>query len=106
MVGKLNGATVTLELPREAENTDFWVGSWITQMANVYWNLPPRKAALLIFQQEVLPPWLKLVGISNFRDIRPADTSPCVAEMVEATMRAATKRRKPPDESPETKGTN
>ena len=45
-IGKMNGVTLTLELPREAEKQDFWAGAWIVQMANVYWKRPPRSAAL------------------------------------------------------------
>ena len=73
-------------------------------MANVYWNLPPRKAALLILRQEVLPPWLKLADISNFNDLWPSDTFPGATNVGEITERAVAKRRKPPEEGQEAKG--
>ena len=75
-IGKLNGATLTMELPRESEKHDFWAGSWIVQMANVYWNLPPRSAALLVQHQEILPPWTKLADITNSKISRAQAFTP------------------------------
>ena len=66
IIGKLDGTSKKLELPLEAENPDFWMGSWIIQMSNILWKQTPRQAALLIHQDNVLPPWARLREVQDF----------------------------------------
>ena len=66
IIGKLDGTWKKLELPLEAENPDFWMGSWILQMSNMLWKQTPRQAALLIHQDKVIPPWTRLREIPDF----------------------------------------
>ena len=65
-IGKLDGSWRTIEVPGEAEKMDFWLGSWIVQMANIHWRHTPRHAALLVCKGEVLPPWVRLCDIQDF----------------------------------------
>ena len=55
-----------MELPIEAEKADFWLGSWVLQMANIFWKQTPRHAALLVCQEKILPPWTRLREIEDF----------------------------------------
>ena len=66
MIGKLDGTSKKLELPLEAERPDFWLGSWVTQMSNILWKQSPRRAALLVHNDNILPPWTRLQDVQDF----------------------------------------
>ena len=65
-ISKLDGTWKNIEVPGEAERTDFWMGAWVLQMANVLWGQTPRQAALLVCQGAVIPPWTRLRSIQDF----------------------------------------
>ena len=64
-ISLFNGDWLELDLPEEADRSDFWAGAWITQMANIRRKRSPRNAALLVQHQGVIPPWTKLSDIAN-----------------------------------------
>ena len=49
-IASFTGEMTGLELPQEADRSDFWAGAWIIQMANAHWKRPPRNAALHLYR--------------------------------------------------------
>ena len=69
IVGKLNGTWKELVVPDEADKADFWLGSWILQIANILWEQSPRQAAILVCQGKVMPPWTRFDKIQDFSPV-------------------------------------
>ena len=66
IIGKLDGSWKEMVAPEEAEKTDFWLGSWILQIANILWEQTPRQAALLVCHGQVAPPWTRFGSMQDF----------------------------------------
>ena len=64
-IALLSGDTLDFTLPPEARRSDFWAGTWLVQMTNMRRSLPPRQAAVLIQNDDLVPPWTRLSEIPD-----------------------------------------
>ena len=64
-IALLSGATMDFKLPQEAGRSDFWASTWLVQMANIKRSIPPRQAAILLRNEEIISPWTRLSEIAH-----------------------------------------